>query len=303
MEGRVIKSTGLWYEVKTNEGIFQARVRGKFRLDEKKVTNPIAVGDIVSLSFESDNVANIDKIQHRKNYIIRKATKKRGFHHIIASNLDQAVLIASLKKPVTSLGFIDRFLVTAESYGIPSVIIFNKTDLLDQKGAKKLENVQQMYEDIGYKTLKTSVTSGIGISEFHALFDKNITLVAGNSGVGKSSLINTLNPVLDLATSEISSHTNKGQHTTTFAEMHEIKPDTYVIDSPGIKELGFSEIEKHELSHFFPEMRELLGDCKFNNCLHLNEPSCSVKEAVIHGRISSARYNSYAAMIEEELDD
>lgn len=301
MEGLVIKSTGLWYTVLTEKGYVQARVRGKFRLEGKKVTNPIAVGDNVLISFEGDNVANIDEILPRKNYIIRQATKRRGFHHILASNLDQAVLIVSLKKPVTSLGFIDRFLVTAESYDIPTTIVFNKTDLLDEKGMKKLNNIMTMYQDIGYNCLATSLETKNGLHDFKTLFQHKITLIAGNSGVGKSSLVNYLNPALNLHTTEISTYTSKGQHTTTFAEMHEVGEKSFVIDSPGIKELGFSEIEKEELSHFFPEMRALLGACKFNNCLHLNEPGCAVKEAVSNNKISTARYNSYQAIHEDDF--
>lgn len=297
----VIRSTGSWYDIRTEDGhIYRARLKGKFKIKGLKVTNPIAVGDRVQYELEDEveNTAVITDIKPRDNYIIRQSVHKTAHGHILAANVDQAVLIVTLTYPRTSLGFVDRFLVTAESFRIPSTLVFNKTDILGEDGLELQQEIRQLYENIGYATLETSATEGSGIEAFRQLLDHKITLLSGHSGVGKSSLVNTIAPDLQLRTSEVSSFANKGVHTTTFAEMFEIAPDTYLIDTPGIKELGLADMAKEEISHYFPEMRELLNQCRYHNCLHLNEPGCAVKEAVVDGQIAESRYSSYWSMME-----
>lgn len=297
----VIRSTGSWYDIRTESGhIYRARLKGKFKIKGLKVTNPIAVGDRVQYELEDEveNTAVITDIEPRENYIIRQSVHKTAHGHILAANVDQAVLIVTLTHPRTSLGFIDRFLVTAESFRIPSTLVFNKTDILGEDGLELQQEIRQLYEDIGYQTLETSATEATGIEAFRQLLDHKITLLSGHSGVGKSTLVNTIAPDLQLRTSEISSFANKGVHTTTFAEMFEIAPDTYLIDTPGIKELGLADMAKEEISHYFPEMRELLNQCRYHNCQHLNEPGCAVKEAVAEGQIAESRYSSYWSMME-----
>lgn len=292
--GVVIKSTGSWYHIMNSDNtVVECRLRGKFRTKGIKTTNPVAVGDIVD--YENDTHAII-KIHPRKNYIIRKSIKLSKQSHIIASNMDQAVVIASLKNPRTSTGFIDRFLVTAEAYHIPSVIVFNKIDLLEDENA--LNQIISAYEKIGYKCLKTSVKDAINLNEFKNIFKGKVSLLSGHSGVGKSALINTMDPNLDLKTGEISDYHSKGMHTTTFAEMFKLDSDTSIIDSPGIKELGLVGFEKYELGHRFPEIRELQSECKYNNCLHLNEPGCAIKLAFEEGEISNFRYINYLNMLD-----
>ncbi len=292
--GVVTKSTGSWYHVMNSDNsIVECRLRGKFRTKGIKTTNPVAVGDIVD--YENDTHAII-KIHPRKNYIIRKSIKLSKQSHIIASNMDQAVVIASLKNPRTSTGFIDRFLVTAEAYHIPSVIVFNKIDLLEDENA--LNQIISAYEKIGYKCLKTSVKDAINLDEFKNIFKGKVSLLSGHSGVGKSALINTMDPSLDLKTGEISDYHSKGMHTTTFAEMFKLDSDTSIIDSPGIKELGLVGFEKYELGHRFPEIRELQSECKYNNCLHLNEPGCAIKLAFEEGEIANFRYINYLNMLD-----
>lgn len=299
-KGLVMRSTGSWYEVQTEEKKqLQCRLRGKFKLKELKVTNPIAVGDRVEyiLEDEVENTGIITDILERDNYIIRKSVHKTAHGHMLASNLDQAVLIATLALPRTSLGFIDRFLVSAETFRIPSKIVFNKIDLFNEEGLAQLDEICQMYEAIGYECLQTSASEAIGIEAFEQLLKGKKSLISGHSGVGKSTLVNSIAPDLSLRTSEVSSFANKGVHTTTFAEMFEIQPETYIIDTPGIKELGLFDIENQELSHYFPEMRKLLGHCKFHNCLHVNEPKCAVIEALEAGEIAPERYESYLSMM------
>jgi ribosome biogenesis GTPase / thiamine phosphate phosphatase len=299
--GLVMRSTGSWYDVRTEEGrIWQARLKGKFKIKGLKVTNPIAVGDKVAYEIESDtdNTAIIDDILPRENYIIRQSVHKTAHGHLLATNLDQAVLIATLTFPRTSLGFIDRFLVTAESFRIPTVLIFNKLDILDQESIEYQNTLAELYTSLGYTTYFTSALEGNGVEEFKNLLKNKVSLLSGHSGVGKSTLINAIMPDLELRTSEVSSFANKGVHTTTFAEMFEIAPNTFIIDSPGIKELGLAEMEREEISHYFPEMRKMLNECRFHNCLHLNEPKCAVKEAVIAGTIAESRYRSYLSMVE-----
>jgi ribosome biogenesis GTPase len=302
MLGTVMRSTGSWYEVLTEDKkILNCRVRGKLKLLDKKVTNPIAVGDYVEYDIEdlNENTGIITQVKDRQNYIIRKSVHKTAHAHVLAANLDQAVLIATLNFPRTSLGFIDRFLVSAEAFEIPAKLIFNKVDLLDKEDWELLEALKIIYEGIGYPCFFTSTVSGEGIEDVRAMLANKKTLISGHSGVGKSSLVNILAPDLNLKTSEVSSFANKGVHTTTFAEMFEIAENTFLIDSPGIKELGLIDIEREEIHHFFPEMRSRFGQCKYYNCLHLNEPGCAVQEAVENDDISQTRYASYLSMMED----
>ncbi len=297
--GLVMRSTGSWYEVRTTEGsILQCRLKGKFKIKDLKVTNPIAVGDKVAYDIENEteNTGIIYDILPRDNYIIRKSVHKTAHGHLLASNIDQAVLIVTLTFPRTSLGFIDRFLVSAESFRIPTVLVFNKLDVLTEEQVAYQEELADLYESMGYRCLFTSATNNIGVAAFKEILEGKVSLIAGHSGVGKSTLVNTIAPDLDLPTSEISTFANKGVHTTTFAEMFEISTGTFIIDSPGIKELGLADIEKEEISHYFPEMRELLGECRFHNCMHIDEPKCAVKEAVVEGTIAESRYASYLSM-------
>ncbi|MFN3848611.1 MAG: ribosome small subunit-dependent GTPase A [Spirosomataceae bacterium] len=296
-----MRSTGSWYDVRTENGhILQCRLKGKFKIKGLKVTNPIAVGDKVAYELESEteNTGIINDILPRENYIIRQSVHKAAHGHLLATNLDQAILIATLTFPRTSLGFIDRFLVTAESFRIPTVLVFNKLDLINDEGVAYQEELKTLYESLGYPCYFVSALEGDGVAEVKALLKGKVSLLSGHSGVGKSTLINAIMPDLDLRTSEVSTFANKGVHTTTFAEMFEVEPDTFIIDSPGIKELGLIDIEKEEISHYFPEMREMLNECRFHNCLHINEPKCAVKDAVGEGTIAESRYISYLSMVE-----
>lgn len=302
MEGTVLKSTGSWYEVLgKDDKVYQSRLRGKFKIQGMQVTNPIAVGDNVILEKEADpDKAIIVDILPRENYIIRKSTHKSMFGHIIAANIDQAILIVTLVFPKTSLGFIDRFLVSAESFRIPSVLVFNKEDLLNEKQQAYRDELMEMYEKLGYKCISISVQEDKGIEAFYKLLKGKISLLSGHSGVGKSSLINKIAPHITQKTSEVSNFAKKGVHTTTFAEMFRLDDDTYIIDTPGIKELGLVDIEDEELSHYFPEMRDKLGACKFYNCTHIHEPGCAVLEAVEKGELSISRYQSYLSILADE---
>lgn len=296
MEALVYKSTGSWYVVKNNEGqFFNARIKGKFKIGNITSTNPIAVGDIVEVEIENalERSVVIDKIKDRKNYITRQSPHNKNQHHIIASNVDQSFLIATIKNPRTSLGFIDRFLVTAEAYHIPTIIIFNKSDLYDQHDHEKFEQIRYMYEHIGYKVLSISITEKIGLEELRQYLKNRTTLLSGHSGVGKSSFINTLYPGKLLKTQDVSDWSGKGLHTTTFAEMFDIPYGGKLIDTPGLREFALMDIPKHDLAHYFPEMKMKINDCKFNDCTHNNEPGCAVKEAVENEKISLERYNSY----------
>ncbi|GAB3908586.1 ribosome small subunit-dependent GTPase A [Larkinella knui] len=298
--GLIIRSTGSWYEVRNTDGhIYRARLKGKFKIQGLKVTNPIAVGDRVQFDLEDEleNTVVITDIEPRDNYIIRKSVHKTGHGHILAANLDQAVLIVTLAFPRTSLGFIDRFLVTSESFRIPTTLVFNKADILKDEALDYQREIIDLYESIGYRCLETSATEGENVEVFRNLLDHKISLLAGHSGVGKSSLVNAVAPDLHLRTSEVSTFANKGVHTTTFAEMFEISPDTFIIDTPGIKELGLADMAKEEISHYFPEMRDRLNQCRFHNCLHINEPGCAIKEAVGTEEIAESRYWSYLGMV------
>jgi ribosome biogenesis GTPase len=304
MQGTVIKSTGSWYIVRTSGGtIYNCRLKGKLRLDGRKTTNPVAVGDMVDIETDENEENLIVKIHPRKNYIIRKSINLSKQAHILASNLDQAVLIATLFSPRTSLGFIDRFLITAEAYRIPAKIIFNKTDLLNEELLAIQQQIINLYEHAGYECYSVSSYDRKQIENLLHVFKDKKTLVAGHSGVGKSTFINALEPGLNIKTSKISAAHSKGTHTTTFAELHPLGFGGDIIDSPGIKELGLVEMKKEEVGHYFPEIRAIMNNCKFNNCLHVNEPKCAVIEAVKKGEISEERYVSYLGILSgEEMD-
>ena len=304
MEGTVYRSTGSWYTVKTPGGdTYQARIKGVFKIDEDITsTNPIAVGDIVEIIPEDgdSSSAMITDIAPRRNYIVRTSPHKRVHKHIIAANLDQAILICTVKEPRTSRGFIDRFLVTAAAYHIPAILVFNKKDLLKEKDMEKFLELEEVYTSIGYQVLLISAKKGEGIAEIGELLHNKVSLISGHSGVGKSSLINQLMPGLALRTKEVSGWSGKGLHTTTFAEMFDLPAEIggKLIDTPGIRELGIVDIPKTELSHYFLEMQPYITECQFNNCLHINEPGCAVKAAVEEGDIDEERYISYATILE-----
>lgn len=301
MKAKVYKSTGSWYTLKDETGKFwNGRIKGVLKLDDITSTNPIAVGDWVEAEPESenDNTAVISEILQRHNYINRQSPRHKHQHHIVAANLDQSMLIATLKEPRTSQGFIDRFLVASEMYHVPALIVFNKSDLYKGKELEKYEAWKEMYEAIGYKVLLVSAEKKEGIEELTILLKDKVTLVSGHSGVGKSSLLNEIFPGINLKTGDISGWSGKGQHTTTFAEMFDLPGGGQIIDTPGMREFGLVDIEKQELSHYFPEMRDRLNNCQFNNCLHINEPGCAIKEAVINGEIHEDRYVSYVSILD-----
>ena len=298
IKARIIKSTGSWYTAEDTEGkIWQCRLRGKFKIQDLKVTNPIAVGDWVMLSAEDDERAIIEEILERENYIVRKSSRNQHKGHIIAANIDQAVLIATLKMPRTSLGFIDRFLVTAEAYRIPAAIIFNKKDLLRPRGIEYAQELFDIYEPLGYKCKLISAQDAQDLEEIKKIFSNKLSVLSGHSGVGKSTLLNNIFPDAKQKTNEVSSFANKGTHTTTFAEMFRLNENTYLIDTPGIKELALQEMEEDPLDHYFPEMRQLLGECRFHNCTHIHEPGCAVIEAVEEEKIALSRYHNYTGML------
>ncbi|WP_144605906.1 ribosome small subunit-dependent GTPase A [Algoriphagus algorifonticola] len=303
MKGRVIKSTGSWYTVQVEEKMIQARLKGKFKQDELKLTNPIAVGDWVSLDLEEgQSTAVIREIFPRENYVIRKSTRKQHFSHIIASNLDQAMLVITMKNPRTSLGFIDRFLVSTESFRIPAILVVNKMDLMEGEDAQDwLQDIHEIYEPLGYPVVELSALENQQLKDLLIphLQGKS-TLISGHSGVGKSTLLNRLIPDARQETKEISGYSSKGVHTTTFAEMFFLKEGGDLIDTPGIKEFGILEIEEYELSHYFPEMRAHLGECKYNNCQHVNEPGCKILKQLEEGYIHPYRYESYVNILNEE---
>jgi ribosome biogenesis GTPase len=301
MKALVYKSTGSWYQVKDEAGKqFNARILGKFKIDGLTSTNPIAVGDTVNIEMENENEGSvtITEIADRRNYITRQSPANKHHHHIIASNLDQSLLFATLKDPKTSQGFIDRFLISSEAFHIPAIIIFNKADLYRKKEEDRFEELKAMYEKIGYTTRKISVEKNEGLEEVKELLKDKTTLLSGHSGVGKSSFLNSLFPHMNLKTQDVSGWSGKGMHTTTFAEMYDIPFGGKIIDTPGIRELGLVDISKQELSHYYPEMRSLLNDCQFNNCMHLNEPGCAIKEAVSNGDIAMDRYLSYCNILD-----
>ena len=302
-KGKVYRSTGSWYDVKLDSGNFvKARIQGKFRNLSIKTTNPISVGDEVDLLLNSNDEVVIKNIYPRKNYIIRKSVNLSKEAHIIASNIDLAVLVVTVMNPLTSPGFIDRFTVTAEAYKIPLVIVFNKIEVYDSKALIKLETFEKSYSNAGYDTLRMSVLENIGIQEFERKIKNKTVLISGNSGAGKSTLINKIIPELDLKIGEISSIHNTGKHTTTFAEMFDYNDKTQIIDTPGIKGFGLVDLNKNELSRFFPEMLKELKNCKFHNCKHIKEPGCVVLEQLNNNNFSVSRYQSYLAMFLEDED-
>jgi len=298
MKGLITKSTGSWYQVQTDEGEkIDCRIKGKFRTKGIVTTNPIAVGDVVDFEMEPEQETGvITNLHQRKNYIIRKSINLSKQAQIIAANLDQALLVVTLASPRTSLGFIDRFLVTAEAYDIAARLIFNKLDLFSDEGLEVLAYYKNVYEKIGYPCFEVSALECTNIEIVQDLLKDKVTLFSGHSGVGKSSLINRLLPDLDLRTHQISDWSEKGMHTTTFAEAFELPQGGFIIDTPGIRELGVIDIEKQELSHFFPEMRQRMHDCRFSNCRHINEPGCAVLEALENGEIEPSRYDSYLSI-------
>jgi len=306
MNGIVMKSTGSWYNVLAEDGtVVECRIKGVFRIKGIKSTNPVAVGDRVAFEMETDGKGVISKIEERSNYIIRKSINLSRQSHIIAANMDQALLVVTLALPRTSAGFIDRFLLTAEAYHIPTHLVFNKTDLFEGEPElmQELDSFIAIYEKIGYACHKVSAMKSTDIETLRDLTKDKITLIAGHSGVGKSTLVNAMDAALDLKTGEISDAHSKGKHTTTFAEMHPLSYGGFIIDTPGIKELGLVDMEKEEITDYFPEMRAIKHLCKFNNCLHINEPKCAVIAAVEKGEIAVSRYNSYVGIVNgEELE-
>lgn len=297
------KSTGSWYRAEMPDGvILDCRLKGKLKLSQSGATNPVAVGDEVLVEPEPGQPGKglITSILPRRNYLIRKSVHKTAHAQILASNLELVLVIASLTLPRTSLGFIDRLLVSAESYGIPAAIVFNKSDLLQAEELEYAELLVQMYRSIGYGACIVSVKEGLGIDTVEELLEGNTTLISGHSGVGKSSLVNAICPGLNIETQEISAFANKGKHTTTFAEMHRINSTTRIIDTPGIKELGLHEMEDDPLSHYFPEMRPFAEHCRFYNCIHVHEPGCAVLAALEDGRLPLTRYESYLSMLADE---
>lgn len=299
MQGLVLKSTGSWYTVKMSDGSYlDCRVKGKLRMEKFKTTNPIAVGDIVDVEFE-DGTSNgvIVSFQPRKNYIIRRSTNLSKQAHVIAANIDHAYIVATIANPRTSMGFIDRFLITAEAYQIPVSIIFNKIDSYTEDEKRMLDEAIAVYQNIGYMCYAISVKDEIGIDVFKKMLYGKVNLLSGHSGVGKSSLINLLDKKFNLKIGAISNAHSKGTHTTTFSELLEADGNTYFIDTPGIKEFGVFDMQKEELAHFFPEFRLLFNKCKYSSCLHISEPACAVKTSVENGSIAQSRYETYLNII------
>ncbi len=301
MQATIYKSTGSWYTAKTSSGDFlQARIKGLFKIDEDITsTNPIAVGDKVTIELEEGENAPavITGIHDRRNYIVRSSPQGKHKKHIVAANLDQAMLVCTVKEPRTSQGFIDRFLVTAAAYHVPVILVFNKKDVYKAKEMEKFEHWKEVYEAIGYTVLLTAAGAGEGMEEAEKLLKDKTTLISGHSGVGKSTIINRLLPHLQLKTKNVSGWSGKGLHTTTFAEMFDLPGGGQLIDTPGVREFGIVDIPKTELSHYFLEMQPYLTRCQFNNCIHMDEPGCAVKEAMEEGKIDMDRYVSYATIL------
>jgi ribosome biogenesis GTPase len=303
MQGIVIKSTGSWYDVETVNKIVKCRIKGKFRIKGIKSTNPITVGDIVDFELEENSdLGVINNIHKRRNYIIRKSVNLSKQTHIIASNIDQVFLFVTVNNPVTTTGFIDRFLASAEAYKIPVILLFNKIDVLNDSSLKIKDKLQQIYLKIGYKIVEVSAKNEINIDKVKSLMHNKISLFAGHSGVGKSTLANKLDKNLQLKTQEISLQHKQGQHTTTFAEMFRLPFGGYLIDTPGIKGFGVVDLKKDEIGDYFPEFIALKSKCKFNNCIHVNEPKCAVKEALQNGEIAKSRYKNYLHILEGDQE-
>lgn len=301
MQGLVIKNTGSWYTVKTVEGsVVECKIKGNFRLKGIRSTNPVAVGDHVEIELNSQNTAFITAIGDRKNYIIRKSQNLSKQSHIIAANVDQAFLVVTVERPQTSTTFIDRFLATAEAYSVPVVLVFNKTDLLDDSLMRYQRMMTELYETVGYKCVTVSAETGEGMDELMEMLRDRITLLSGHSGVGKSTMINRLLPGVNLRTAEISDAHNTGMHTTTFSEMLPLPGGGYIIDTPGIKGFGTFDMEPEELTSYFKEIFRFSKDCRFSNCTHTHEPGCAVLKAVEDHYIAASRYQSYLSMLEDK---
>lgn len=304
--GRVYKSTGSWYLVRDERGAFrQARIKGRFKIDDITSTNPVAVGDRVDMEAEdgSEETWMITRIHDRRNYVNRRSPAHRLRHHIVASNLDQSMLVATLREPRTSQGFIDRFLVACEAFHIPAILVFNKADIYREKDLDTYAEWEDVYQSAGYRVILASGATGLGMDELREVLRDRTTLMSGHSGVGKSTLINALVPELALRTKEVSGWSGKGMHTTTFAEMHDLPFGGSVIDTPGMREFGLVDIDERELSYYFPEMRALINACQFNDCRHLDEPGCAVKKAVEEGRLPVDRYASYLVILDGLKED
>ena len=304
MTGLVYKSTGSWYTVKTELGeTYECRIKGKFRLKDIKSTNPIAVGDFVDFELETDNnqiSGVIHNIHDRTNYIVRKSVNLSKQTHIIASNIDQVFLMITINNPPTLTSFIDRFLVTANAYSIKTVLLFNKMDTYDDETLDEVRYLAHIYRKIGYECIGVSAVTGKNVDKVKALMHNKVSMFSGHSGVGKSTLVNTIEPALNIKTKEISTLHMQGQHTTTFAEMFDLSFDGKIIDTPGIKGFGVVDMDKEEIGDYFPEIFNLKQDCKFNNCLHIQEPNCAVKKALDTDEIAFSRYRSYLQIVEGE---
>lgn len=302
MRAVVYRSTGSWYTVKEEGGSFRnARIKGVFKIDEDITsTNPIAVGDVVDFEWENENenTVTITRIHDRVNHINRVSPRLKHHQHIVAANIDQSLLMATIKEPKTSQGFIDRFLVACEMYHVPAIIAFNKYDLYKEKEEAKYKEWKDMYENIGYRVVAMSLKEKRGVEELKELLQEKLTLISGHSGVGKSSFINAIMPEINIRTQDVSGWSGKGLHTTTFAEMYDLPFGGKIIDTPGMREFGLIGVDRQELSGYFPEMRKRLNNCQFNNCLHINEPGCAIKEAVRNGQIHEDRYVSYYNILE-----
>lgn len=305
MRGVVIKSTGSWYQVRSDDSvIYQCRIRGKFRLKGKVLTNPVAVGDIVEFQLEedSDSQGLITGIEERRNYVVRQSPRNKHALHLLASNIDQAILLTTIVEPNLKPGFIDRFLLMTEPHDIPVIIIFNKSDLYNEANFMEYEYLSAVYEKIGYQVYSFSAKEEESLDFLRKLIRNKVSLVSGQSGVGKSTLLNRLSPGLDIKTADLSSHSGKGQHTTTFAEMHVVDKNTMLIDTPGIKTLSFNNLSEQDVRHNFREIFEHSSECKFDDCEHINEPGCAVKAAVEQGEINEMRYFSYLNILDEISD-
>jgi ribosome biogenesis GTPase / thiamine phosphate phosphatase len=302
MQGIVTKSTGSWYIVKTKDGKFlDCRIRGKFRLKGIKSTNPIVVGDKVELVQEEESFL-ISELHPRKNHIVRKSVNLSKQTHILASNIDQAILMVTMQSPLTSRGFVDRFLISSKAYHIEVVMLFNKTDLLDDDGKNQMKEMFELYQGLGYSCHYSSVLND-NLEPIKELMKDKVNVICGHSGVGKSTLLNMLQPDLDIVTQDISEQHQQGMHTTTFSEMHDLDFGASIIDTPGVRGFGLVDIDKYELANYFPEFFKLKSDCKFHNCIHINEPDCAVKEALSKGEIANSRYKNYLNMLEQDNEN
>ncbi len=304
LEGIVVKSTGSWYSVRIGEETIPCRIIGKFRLGKHKLTNPVAVGDrvLVEKEEQEENTGTIRKILERSNYVLRQSPRQKHNMHLMAANIDQALLLVTLREPELKPGFIDRYLLMTETHDIPMIIAFNKIDIYTDEDMNRLEHFESIYTQIGYQTMRISALTGDGISNLRDSLEGKRTLVSGQSGVGKSSVLNALDPLLQLMEGSLSDYSGKGQHTTTFAEMYFLKEDIEIIDTPGIKTLSFNNMEVQDVAHNFREFFEYSSQCRFYNCTHQNEPHCAVKKAVVEGVISEVRYQNYLAIIGEIED-